>query len=180
MKCPACGAALKKISRKCTECGALLKKNPDGTLEQVTAEEAVTAVSLNAAVAVDVPLTAAVASVSREPEVVKAAPSLIAFPGVNRNALPEWRKELSERVREKQERRSREAQLEVKGAATATVEADAPGHILELLPPAELEPVNPIVEAALKRLERAHLQSFAHAGGAAAAAQRAQPEPFYV
>src|SRR5690349_25123988 len=38
--------------------------------------------------------------------------TLIEFPGVSRNALPEWRKELSERVREVQERRAREAARE--------------------------------------------------------------------
>ena len=37
---------------------------------------------------------------------------LIEFPGVTRRAVPQWRKELSERVREVQERRAREAASE--------------------------------------------------------------------
>src|ERR1051325_11989779 len=90
MKCPACGATLKKISRECTECGALLKKNSDGSLAQIT--EAVESIS---------PVVVQPPTVSlKPPEVSRPTPSLIAFPGVNRNALPEWRKELSERGRE--------------------------------------------------------------------------------
>ena len=38
--------------------------------------------------------------------------TLIEFPGISRNSLPEWRKELSERVREVQERRARETARE--------------------------------------------------------------------
>ena len=38
--------------------------------------------------------------------------TLIEFPGVSRHAMPEWRKELSERVREVQEKRAREAARE--------------------------------------------------------------------
>ena len=38
--------------------------------------------------------------------------TLIEFPGVSRNSVPEWRKELSERVREVQEKRAREAARE--------------------------------------------------------------------
>ena len=37
---------------------------------------------------------------------------LIEFPGVNRTTLPQWRQQLSERVREVQEKRAREAILE--------------------------------------------------------------------
>src|SRR5262245_29910988 len=42
---------------------------------------------------------------------------LIEFPGVTRRAVPEWRKELSARVREAQERRAREAAAEAEEAA---------------------------------------------------------------
>src|SRR2546423_9665243 len=67
--------------------------------------------------------------------------TLIEFPGVSRSSLPEWRKELSERVREVQERRARE-----------TINPPQ----LELLPPAQMPAMNPLVAAALKRIERAH------------------------
>jgi hypothetical protein len=79
--------------------------------------------------------------------------TLIEFPGVNRAAVPEWRKELSERVREVQERRAREA-AEAVVVNEATIN-EAPPQ-LELLPPAELPAMNPLVAAALKRIERAH------------------------
>jgi uncharacterized RDD family membrane protein YckC len=82
--------------------------------------------------------------------------TLIEFPGVARNTLPEWRKELSERVREVQERRAREAAREAAEAERQRVEAADNPPQLELLPPAEMPAMNPLVAAALKRIERAH------------------------
>ena len=63
--------------------------------------------------------------------------TLIEFPGISRNALPEWRKELSERVREVQERRARETAHEAAEAERQRVEATADAPQLELLPPTE-------------------------------------------
>jgi len=63
--------------------------------------------------------------------------TLIEFPGVARNSLPEWRKELSERVREVQEKRAREAAHEAAEAERRRMEA-APQ--LELLPPRKCRP----------------------------------------
>ena len=85
-----------------------------------------------------------------------AKSTLIEFPGVSRNSLPEWRKELSERVREVQERRAREAAREAAEAERQRVEATANPPQLELLPPTETPAMNPLVAAALKRIERAH------------------------
>jgi hypothetical protein len=52
--------------------------------------------------------------------------TLIEFPGVNRNR-PAWRKELSEKVREIQQRRAREAALEAgDGAALARRQPASP------------------------------------------------------
>ncbi len=82
--------------------------------------------------------------------------TLIEFPGVARNTLPEWRKELSERVREVQERRAREAAREAAEAERQRVETAVNPPQLELLPPAEMPAMNPLVAAALKRIERAH------------------------
>jgi uncharacterized RDD family membrane protein YckC len=82
--------------------------------------------------------------------------TLIEFPGISRNALPEWRKELSERVREVQERRAREAAREAAEAALQRAEAAENPPQLELLPPTEAPAMNPLVAAALKRIERAH------------------------
>ncbi len=79
---------------------------------------------------------------------------LIEFPGVTRSTVPQWRKELSERVREVQEKRAREEALELSlNPSTAVGEATPQ---LELLPQAEATPVNPLVAAALRRIERAH------------------------
>src|SRR5918999_621344 len=82
--------------------------------------------------------------------------TLIEFPGVSRNSVPEWRKELSERVREVQERRARDAAREAADAERHRVESDVNPPQLELLPPAEMPAINPLVVAALKRIERAH------------------------
>ena len=82
--------------------------------------------------------------------------TLIEFPGISRNALPEWRKELSERVREVQERRAREAAREVAEAERQRAETVSNPPQLELLPQTEAPAMNPLVAAALKRIERAH------------------------
>ena len=70
--------------------------------------------------------------------------------------MPEWRKELSERVREVQEKRAREAAREAAEAERQRVEATINPPQLELLPPAQMPAMNPLVAAALKRIERAH------------------------
>ena len=82
--------------------------------------------------------------------------TLIEFPGVSRNSMPEWRKELSERVREVQEKRAREAAREAAEAERQRIEAAINSPQLELLPPAQMPAMNPLVAAALKRIERAH------------------------
>ena len=82
--------------------------------------------------------------------------TLIEFPGVSRNSMPEWRKELSERVREVQEKRAREAAREAAEAERQRIEAAINPPQLELLPPAQMPAMNPLVAAALKRIERAH------------------------
>jgi len=82
--------------------------------------------------------------------------TLIEFPGVSRNSVPEWRKELSERVREVQEKRARETAREAAEAERRRIEAAIHPPQLELLPPAQMPAMNPLVAAALKRIERAH------------------------
>jgi uncharacterized RDD family membrane protein YckC len=123
-------------------------------------------------------------SISEEPEVVSpqiTAPSsstLIEFPGVSRASRPQWRKELSERVREIQERRARDAETEIEDASQIIIKQPATevaAPQLGLVPPQDVPAVNPIVAAALKRLERARQSPTmprprASMGGAAAAA----------
>ncbi len=70
--------------------------------------------------------------------------------------MPEWRKELSERVREVQEKRAREAAREAAEAERQRIETAVNPPQLELLPPAQMPAMNPLVAAALKRIERAH------------------------
>ena len=98
--------------------------------------------------------------------------TLIEFPGVNRNR-PAWRKELTERFREIQQRRAREAALEeeqelISAAepAESTPEAKSPDEErasaqLGLVPTPDEPEMNPIVAAALRRIERARSQESA-------------------
>ena len=99
--------------------------------------------------------------------------TLIEFPGVARPSVPEWRKELSVRVREVQERRAREAAREAVEAERQRIEADSCPPQLELLPQTEAPAINPLVAAALKRIERANQSAppdgFHHRGKAATA-----------
>ena len=81
--------------------------------------------------------------------------TLIEFPGTSRSR-PEWRKQLSQRVREVQERRAREAAEEAAAAQEAgLVSCALPSAQLELVPDLEHPVMNPIVSKALQRLERA-------------------------
>jgi uncharacterized RDD family membrane protein YckC len=109
--------------------------------------------------------------------------TLIEFPGVNRNR-PAWRKELSERVREIQQRRAREAEIEAEerrlsapppelsaeatefapGTTELAPEASAAASAevskqLGLVPTPEAPEMNPLVVAALRRIERARAQT---------------------
>ena len=70
--------------------------------------------------------------------------------------MPEWRKELSERVREVQEKRARDAAREAAESERQKLENEINPPQLELLPPAAMPAMNPLVAAALKRIERAH------------------------
>jgi uncharacterized RDD family membrane protein YckC len=105
-----------------------------------------------------------------------ASSTLIEFPGVNRR--PAWRKELSERFREIQQRRARESTIE---EGQEVLSAPAPGDTptppaanatsadaakasaqLGLVPTPDEPEINPIVAAALRRIARARSQEAAH------------------
>lgn len=117
----------------------------------------------------------------------QATSTLIEFPGTARASRPQWRKDLSARVREIQERRARESEERplrpIEEPITITIDTAAPP--LGLVPPTNSRVVNPIVAAALKRLERAQQpspRSHAHAsigGGAAATAVARVAEEHY-
>src|SRR5712671_4375038 len=94
---------------------------------------------------------------------------LIEFPGTAR-AKPEWRKQLSQRVREVQERKAREAAEEMAAAQEAGIVSCAlPSGQLELVPDLEQTVMNPIVSKALERIERARRVDHFTAAGAAVA-----------
>lgn len=129
------------------------------------------------------------------------APStLIEFPGTSRASRPQWRKDLSERVREIQQRRAREAAENEMNFAPQQQplpeppqanhapaprhqddDGDAPAPSLGLVPTPrnDAPPMNPLVVAALRRIERARQpltapnatsKSRTSSGGAATAA----------
>lgn len=95
--------------------------------------------------------------------------TLIEFPG-GRN-VPEWRKQLSQRVREVQERKAREAAEELAAAQEAgLVSCALPSGQLELVPDLENPAFNPIVTKALERIERARRPEYQTSQSAATAA----------
>ncbi|HEX8887540.1 MAG TPA: hypothetical protein VF779_00075, partial [Pyrinomonadaceae bacterium] len=115
--------------------------------------------------------------------------TLIEFPGVSRVSRPQWRKELSERVREIQERRARDSVREPEAVALKQAErpavAETTAPQLGLVPQPDAPAVNPIVAAALKRLERARQPlppvqrpRASRGGGAATAAARIADEQY--
>jgi uncharacterized RDD family membrane protein YckC len=110
--------------------------------------------------------------------------TLIEFPGVNRNR-PAWRKELSERFREIQQRRSREADTQgdeprhrkaappprpaadAARADSTTQPSDPASKQLGLVPAPDEPALNPIVANALRRVERARAAASAPRQGGA-------------
>lgn len=133
MQCPSCGA----ISEKVDCCVSI-------DVGALNAETVTPAYELN------------MNSASSPPQQTAKRSTLIEFPGVNRGSIPEWRKELSERVREVQERRAREAAREATDLGPHASETSIATPQLELLPHTDLPAMNPLVAAALKRIERAH------------------------
>jgi uncharacterized RDD family membrane protein YckC len=122
-----------------------------------------------------------------------ATSTLIEFPGVP--PKPQWRKELSERVREIQQRRALEAARESEASAPPTdytspdaiddPTADVAAPPLGLVPPPPEAPQpNPLVVAALKRIERARQSNplppmtRSSRGGAAAAVAHVVEEQY--
>jgi uncharacterized RDD family membrane protein YckC len=110
--------------------------------------------------------------------------SLIEFPGASRASRPQWRKDLSARVREIQERRARDAEeIPQRRVEPSNAAAEIAAPQLGLVPTPDVPEVNPIVAAALKRLERAHQppprsRHRASMGGAAAAMARVDEEQY--
>lgn len=163
MRCTECGARYQTLATRCPECGAL--QNAISTVVVAAQEPEVTKIPEPIVPKVTVPKTP------------RSTPtrSLINFPGVSRTAVPEWRREVGERVRERLEKRAREAVLETADVGVLERETDVKSMpLLELLPQAEIAPVNPLVVKALRRIERANSQP---ALGTALATAVAYEEP---
>jgi uncharacterized RDD family membrane protein YckC len=158
MRCPSCGAITQQDSLPCAECGAI---HDEDLSERV---------QLSQTDIVEEP------ALTKTRNKAQAARSLIEFPGVAKNSKPQWRKELGERVREVQERRAREAMMEAGMTDAELDEQESRIPPLELLPRTEAPPVNPIVVAALERIERAHVQP-RYSRHAAVATMLAYDEP---
>ena len=109
---------------------------------------------------------------STQPGEAESNSTLIEFPGAR--SIPEWRKRLSQRVREVQEQKAREAaEEEAVLRAAETVSCSLPSGQLELVPDVAQAPLNPIVSKALERVDRArraeHLSTGIRATAAAPA-----------
>jgi uncharacterized RDD family membrane protein YckC len=163
MRCPACGARYQNRATRCPDCGALQENqidfSPQASADPINPEKEIVA-----------------KPVLKTQPVVRKTRSLLEFPGGNRNPMPQWRKELGERVREVQEKRAREAILETAeiGPLFSGPEAKTT-PMLELLPQAEMPQINPVVVAALERIERARSQGGRNYGTATAIAYEQQP-----
>lgn len=176
MQCPSCRAVYSNGLEVCPRCKTPASKSPTETITEpnLTSQESIALSASSAGVSVGEEIEASPARATAQ-----ASSTLIEFPGVSRASRPQWRKELSERVREIQERRARDAEAETAEASQRRVSqpaAEMAAPQLGLVPQQDAPPVNPIVEAALKRLERAR-QSHppmsrprTSMGGAAAAA----------
>jgi uncharacterized RDD family membrane protein YckC len=137
MQCPSCGARQEIAVEHCPVCGAFSNdlETSTGSLEMVENPGAA----------------------SNRAESHPSTSKLIEFPGASRSSVPQWRKELSERVRVVHEKRAREAALEAAEEEPRDDQESANvAPLLELLPQTDIAPPNPIVTAALRRLERAH------------------------
>jgi uncharacterized RDD family membrane protein YckC len=140
---------------------------PNGTLVEQLADEADLTLDCGAGIAAE----------EESPSVERPQMStLIEFPGSVR-PVPEWRRQLSQRVREVQERKAREAAEEAAAAQEAgTVSCALPSVQLELVPDLEQVSVNPIVSKVLERLERARrVEPMANGFAAAATASALLP-----
>jgi uncharacterized RDD family membrane protein YckC len=142
MRCPSCDAD-SESSESCPECRAEL-----GDVNDLVQQEQ--CLPLGTTIEVDD------ANPLEHRPTTRKSSTLIEFPGVSKPPLPQWRKELSERVREVQERRARDAAREAEEVEQKSVEAGVAPPQLELLPQVAPPAMNPLVAAALKRIERAH------------------------
>lgn len=169
MQCPACRAVYSNGLDSCPRC----KTPASAPAPEIQTEPTA---SLDTATPTDMVETA------KAEAAVPGASTLIEFPGAR--SMPQWRKQLSERVREIQERRAREAAREVEEPVPApqvtepAVMETGATPPLGLVPPPPPQEMNPIVVAALRRIERArqpqHMPPMSRSRGGAAVARVAE------
>jgi uncharacterized RDD family membrane protein YckC len=164
MRCPACGVRYQNFSLRCPECGAVQEESSaDGAVQTQSNQ-------------IDIMKETAPPKTTPTSSAPRRTPSLIEFPGVNRSSLPQWRKELGERVREAQGKRAQKAMVEAAEIEPLFSELEPKtAPMLELLPQTEITPMNPLVVAALRRIERAHSQPGGNGAAATALAYEEQP-----
>jgi len=129
MQCPSCRAVYSNGLSSCPRCKAPASKSfPESETNRVVNTEESIQASANLS------STEIVEETSPAP----VTSTLLEFPGVSRASRPQWRKELSERVREIQERRARESDEVVPKTVEqpAAVETSAPQ--LGLVPQPEM------------------------------------------
>ena len=152
MQCSSCRAVYSNGLEICPRC-----KTPASTNDPATEAAAAAAVSSTSEEkgASDFAAEERLSDASPVEMSAPAISTLIEFPGAGRAARPQWRKQLSERVREIQERRAREAEEAARRPQeTPPVEPTAPQ--LGLVPQPDVPEINPLVAAALRRIERAY------------------------
>jgi uncharacterized RDD family membrane protein YckC len=175
MQACSCGVAHDDNSNTCplSRSQSMIQEAPPTS----SIEESITNDALVERTAREVGQIPADSSAQQEPvETKRQTSTLIEFP-LGR-PVPEWRKQLSQRVREVQERKAREAAEEAAAAQEAgTVSCVLPSAQLELVPDLEQPSMNPIVSKALERLERArHADHVSGGYTATAAAPALSPE----
>jgi uncharacterized RDD family membrane protein YckC len=159
MQCSACRAVYSNGLDVCPRCknGAASPASSSRADESVPTPPQANAALTNAQAMEENNNVPSAATTTTAAAIAPPVSTLIEFPGAGRGSLPQWRKELSERVRLIQERRAREAEETARRRLEQPVaEASAPAPQLGLVPPPpDAPPVNPLVAAALKRIERA-------------------------
>jgi uncharacterized RDD family membrane protein YckC len=182
MQCVVCGGAYSDSLENCPHCLTTHNASDDAPPPSPEEESMPTSTSQER----KTKSSSGAGAEARGATTANATSTLIEFPGVP--PKPQWRKELSERVREIQQRRALEAARESEADAPPhnysssvavddanAVEAAAPPLGL-VPPPPEAPQPNPLVVAALKRIERARQSNplppmgRASRGGAATAA----------
>jgi uncharacterized RDD family membrane protein YckC len=172
MQCPSCRAVYSNGLDVCPRCKTRTSKSSaEAVLEPATDAPEAPARTVNV-------LMREEAEATSHQTAAQPSSTLIEFPGVSRTTRPQWRKELSERVREIQERRARDADADNEEVSQKQIKQPASEDAapqLGLVPQQDAPAMNPIVAAALKRLERARQSPSmprprASMGGAAAAA----------